>query len=89
MAGHQDLKMKDTGEQLKSGKKMELCGFCNSYGKLMDAGAKEQEIETAFGMINLLTSDNPEVAEEIKKHAKCTKREYKAMLKANAATAGQ
>lgn len=81
-------KMKAAAEQLKAGKEMHLCGFCDSYGKLMDAGAKEQEIETEFGMVALLTSDQPELADKIKKHAKRTQREYKAMLQA-AAAAGQ
>ncbi|MHB0961332.1 MAG: hypothetical protein ACYC0X_22210 [Pirellulaceae bacterium] len=77
-------KMKETIEKLKSGEKMELCGFCKSYGALMEAGAQSQEIETSFGMISLLTSDRPEVVEQIKEHAKRVVKEHERMDQAKA-----
>lgn len=72
--------MKATAEKLKSGEKMELCGFCNSYGALIQAGAKETEIETGAGVISMLTSDKPEIVKKIQEHAKQTIKEYEAML---------
>ncbi len=73
-------------DKLKSGEKMELCGFCNSYGALVELGAKAQEIDTENGMISLLTSDKPEVVKKIQEHAKTTIKEYAALLAAEKKT---
>lgn len=77
-----NAKMKAVGDELQAGKELHLCGFCNSYGGLMESGAKEQQVETSFGMIAMLTSDDPEVVKKIHGHAKRTIAEYDAMLKA-------
>lgn len=75
------VKMESAGEELASGKSMELCGFCNSYDKLKKAGAKEQQVKTEFGMIGMLTSDDPEVVKQIHSHADRTIKEFEAMKK--------
>ncbi len=74
-------------EKVKAGEKMELCGYCNSYGALELAGAKKTEIETAAGVISMLTSDNPEVVKKIQDHAKTTIKEYEAMVAAQTKSA--
>jgi hypothetical protein len=74
-----EKEMKAVAEKLKSGEKVALCGFCQSYGELMKAGAKEQDVVTAAGHIHLLTSDKPDVVKKIHEHAKTTIAEYKTL----------
>ncbi len=74
-------------DKVKAGEKMDLCGYCNSYGALEKAGAKKTEIETAAGMISMLTSDDPEVVKKIQDHAKTTIKEFEAMKVAQSKTA--
>lgn len=69
-------KMNEAIEKVKSGEKAELCGFCQSYAKLLKAGAKCQEIETSSGAVSLLTSDQPEVVAQIKEHAQKAIKEH-------------
>ena len=63
---------------LENGKQMPLCGFCTSYGKLKMAGAKDEQVETDFGMIGLLTSDDPDIVKQIHAHADRTVKEFAA-----------
>jgi hypothetical protein len=72
------------GEKLQSGEKMALCGFCESWGELMKAGAKEQQIKTDFGMIGMLTSDDPQLVKKIHAHADRTIKEFAAYQEAAA-----
>lgn len=74
---HQQIEAEVT--KLESGQEMQLCGFCDSYGELMAKGAEEQQIETSFGMVTLVTSDDPETAVAIQKHAKRAMKEYQAI----------
>lgn len=73
--------MEAAGEELAAGKSMDLCGFCSSYDKLKKAGAKEQQIKTEFGMIGMVTSDDPDVVKQIHSHADRTIKEFEAMKK--------
>ena len=61
-------KMEAAIQKAESGEKMELCGFCQSMGKLMQAGAKMEEVKTARGMIQLITSQDPAVVKMIHEH---------------------
>ena len=70
-------KMEATIEKLKSGEQMHLCGFCESYRKLMAQGAKSEDFETDAGHVSLLTSTDPQVVAQIHDHAKKTMAEYK------------
>ena len=63
---------------------MPLCGFCHSYAELQAAGAKSEEIKTDFGMISLMTSDDPELVKKIHEHADRTVAEYKKFLASQA-----
>lgn len=74
-------KMEATGEELASGKELPMCQFCQSYTKLMEAGAKVEDVEAGFGTVTLITSDKPEVVELIHKHFKRTQEEQKKMEK--------
>ena len=74
------VKMRATFEELKEGKKLPLCGFCESHGALMDAGAREEEIETSFGMIGIVTSEKAEIIQQIRAHATKSIEMYRAFL---------
>ena len=72
--------MEATIERLKSGEAMELCGFCTSYGALMEAGAESTELKTVGGDISMITSNDPTVVEKIHAHAEKTIEEFKEMM---------
>ena len=72
--------MEATIERLKSGEAMELCGFCTSYGALMQAGAESTDLKTIGGDISMLTSDDPAVVEKIQAHGQKTIDEFKKMM---------
>ena len=74
-------KMKKTIAKLEAGEKMDLCGFCTSYGSLKEAGANIEEFETDGGiMITLVTAERPELIEKIHQHAKKSMEEHKKMM---------
>ena len=68
-------------EELGKGKMRDaqLCGFCQSYGKLMQAGGSEEMIKTGFGNISLFTAENPETVKMIHEHAERSQVEAKKM----------
>ena len=71
--------MEETGQKLMTGEQMYLCGFCQSYGAIHMGGATFENIETKFGYINLVTSDDPAMVKKIKEHAETTIAEYEKM----------
>ena len=76
-------KMHEKGKQIAtSGESADLCGFCESFGKLMQAGAKEEKVKTAFGHITLVTAMDPAAVKLIHKHAERTQEEAKKMFAA-------
>lgn len=78
---HDQMKM--TAEKvMKSGDLSKCCGFCTSYGELQAAGAKSEEIKTEFGVISLLTSDDPELVKKIHAHTDKTNAEFAKMVEA-------
>jgi hypothetical protein len=54
---------------LREGKAVQLCSFCQSMGDLEKSGAKQQVIDTATGSITLVTSTDPEVVKKIHEQA--------------------
>lgn len=64
--------IEETVKRMQGGEPTKMCGFCMSYGALMMAGAKVEQIQTKAGHIGLVTSDNPEVVAKIHAHAKRT-----------------
>lgn len=76
--------MKATAKKLESGESMNLCGFCQSYGELVMAGAKKQEMKTIGGDVMFITSDNPEIVKKIHAHTEKTIVAAKDMKKAMA-----
>ena len=73
-------KMKAVGEKAAKGGKLTTCGHCESFGKLVMAGAKTEEIKTDFGYISLVTSSDPEVVKKIHEHTDTTVKEFAAYL---------
>ena len=72
--------MKQKGKEIAaSGKSAHLCGFCESFGQLTDAGAKEQIVETKFGNITLVTATESATVSKIHRHAERTQEEAKKM----------
>ena len=74
--------MKEAAAQMEKGKKMELCGFCKSYGKLMESGAAIEELETVGGNLTIVTSPDEDVVARIHEHAKRSHVEHEKMAKA-------
>lgn len=71
--------VKATIAKVESGAEADLCGFCDSFGALVQAGAKNTEIETAGGHVQLMTSNDPKVIKRIHAHADRTIAETKKM----------
>jgi len=72
--------MEKTGQKMMAGEKMELCGFCSSYGNLAMAGATIENFETAAGHVGLVTSRDPAVIKQIHAHGQKTIEEYSKMF---------
>lgn len=47
------------------GDEVKLCSFCGDMGRLMQAGAKQQDVETANGSITLVTAADADVVKAI------------------------
>lgn len=73
-------KMKQKANQITA--ESSLCGFCQSYGKLMEAGAKQQEIDSELGTITLLTAEDKETVKKIHEHAQQTREENEKLMAA-------
>lgn len=71
--------MAATVARLQKGESVPLCGFCMSYGNLMQKGAKLEEFKTPTGVVTLVTSSDPEVIRLIQAHANRTADEHKDM----------
>jgi hypothetical protein len=79
------MQMEMVMKDLEAGKTMNLCGMCTSYGALMKAGAKTDEIMSGNTHVMTLTSTDPKVVDGIHTHAQRTIDEYKKMQEMKAA----
>lgn len=77
--------MEAVGAEMMAGQELYLCGFCQSFGALMMAGANVEYFDTAGGHINLISSQDPVVVEMIHAHGQRTIDEFALMLEAEAA----
>ena len=66
-------------DRLEKGDSLYLCGYCTTFGKLTEAGAKIEYIETKTGDVLILTGDKPELIADIKAMAQRTEEEMKKM----------
>lgn len=72
--------VKETVAKLEQGEQLEMCGYCQNYGKLMSLGAKFKEIKTLGVDISIVTSSDPEVVKEIQAMGERAKVEHDKML---------
>jgi len=70
-----------TVAKLEQGEQLDMCGFCQNYGKLMMLGAKFKELRTVGVNISIVTSSDPEVVKEIHAMGKRSRIEHEKMLK--------
>lgn len=72
--------MQAVGEKMMAGEKVQLCGFCQSYGGLHMAGADFEQFPTQNGAFELISSHDPAIVAKIHKHGQTTIDEYKKMF---------
>jgi len=72
--------VKKTVKRLESGEQLDLCGFCQSYGGLMEMGADIKELKSVGVDITVITSSDAEVVKKIQAFGKKSKVEHKKML---------
>lgn len=65
--------------KMQAGEKVNLDGYCTTYGELMQAGAKFENIQAAHSNVTLITSADPKVVEKIHAFAKRTNEELAKM----------
>ena len=74
--------MEKTGMKLQTGEAMELCGSCTTLGMCMMKGIGMEYVKTSTGDVWIMTSDKPELVEEIQAWAARNKEEKAKMMKA-------
>jgi len=68
--------MSEAAAKMGSGEPVHLCGFCQSYGKLMTSGVKMESFKSDVARVTLMTSTDEKVVQMIHEHAKKTIEEY-------------
>jgi len=72
--------MQQVGEEMQKGKTdVPMCGHCQAYGGLMQAGAKFDYVPAKVADIMIITSDKPEVQTMIKKFGQRNREEMAKM----------
>ena len=69
-----------TVAKLAQGEQLEMCGYCQNYGKLMEMGANFKEIESMGVKISIVTSNDSEVVKAIQEMGKRAKVEHDKMI---------
>lgn len=62
--------MEAAGKAAEQGKQMPMCNSCMAFGQLMMKGLNSEQLKTKHGEIWIVTSNDPEVVEELHKWAK-------------------
>ncbi len=73
------VQMNEIGERMAKGEKFDYCNMCNSLGGLFQDGAKWESVESDNVFVSIVTSDNPQVVEQIHKWGERTTKEMLAM----------
>jgi len=55
--------------KFQAGEQVKLCSFCQAMAELMQAGAKQESVDTKTGSILIVSSTDPAVIEKIHAHA--------------------
>jgi hypothetical protein len=84
-----EASIQQTVAKLEQGEQLELCGYCQNYGKLMEMGAKFKEIKTMGVSISVVTSRDKEVVKEIQAMGKKAKIEHDKMIAKIKSPAGE
>ena len=81
--------MMQLGTDLETGKcniaDVKMCNYCKNYGMLMEAGAKFDYVMGQGADLTIITSDNPETIEKIKKFGERNRMELAKLEKAESA----
>ncbi len=82
--------MGKVGEKMKAGEAVNLDGYCTTFGELMMAGAKVENVQAEHSSVTLITSNDPKVIKKIHEFAQRTKDELAKMeAPAEASTDGK
>jgi hypothetical protein len=68
--------MAEASARMGSGEPMHLCGYCQSYGKLMMSGVKMESFKGDVARVTLMTSADEKIVQMIHEHAKKTIEEH-------------
>jgi hypothetical protein len=75
--------MMELGMKMEKGElkpdEVPMCGHCQNYGKLMEAGAKFEYVPGEAAEVVIIWSDNPEVVKQIKEFGKRNRDEWAKM----------
>jgi len=75
-------RMKEVGDKVLRGEEVPLCGMCSAMGQFFSQGVKYEQVKTKNGDFSIMTSDKPEVVEEMKKWTRRTNEEMEKFLAA-------
>jgi hypothetical protein len=68
--------MQDAATKMGRGEEMHVCGFCESYGKLMMSGVTIESYKGEVARVTLMSSSDEKVIKMIHDHAQKTIDEY-------------
>lgn len=72
--------MHATGQKMMAGEEMHLCGYCTSFGTILQTGKANMEVvETLAGEVTLVTSSDEATIGMIHEHAKRSMAEMEKM----------
>ena len=61
------VRMQEVNDKIMQGEEVPLCGMCTAMGQLFRQGVAFEQVRTKTGDFSIMTSDDPEVVEELKK----------------------
>jgi len=73
-------KMEATGNELMAGKQVPMCNMCQSYGRMMMAGASFDHVPMENGAISVITAKDPATIALIHEHVDTTIEAYAKMM---------
>jgi hypothetical protein len=71
--------MNKVAAQMGQGTPVQMCGHCQAFGMLMMSGVKMESVSTSAGDIVLMTTDKPEILEQIRAYGNRTRTELAKM----------
>ncbi len=74
-------KMEAVGARLEKGEEVHLCKMCSSLNSIFTQGLKFQMIPTEHGSVTLMTSNDPDVVDEVQQWATRTTKELRTLAR--------